>query len=927
MSTIDDLERRRFLQLMAASAALATGACSGPPPEAIVPYVDTPPELAHSDPLFYATAYVRGGYGHGVLVESNFGRPTKVEGNPDHPASLGATDVFAQASVLELWDPERSRAVYNGGALGTWGALDGALLAALSRLEASGGAGLRILTEPTTSPVVLATLRRVLAKFPGARWHTYSPTDGGHAREGAQLAFGRALDTVCALDRARIVVAFDADFLIDGPGAVRYARDFASRRAEGAAATRLYVAEASPTLAGANADERLALAPMEIERLVWRLAAQLGAAPAGVYPPNAAASRWESAVAKALRENRGASVLFPGGRLTAQTHALVHRLNAHLGNAGNTVQHIEPAAAEGAPLRELASDMHAGKVAVLLALGVNPVYDAPADFEFSKALKTVGVSLHSGLYRDETARAATWHAPQPHVYEEWSAARAYDGTLSVVQPVVRPLYTARSANALLSRVAAAQAPEDYDQVRRAFREFAAGEQWRESLRRGVVTGTAHPRVSVDPRAAIEPPKLSDEPLVAVFTASARMYDGRYANNAWLQELPHPLTNIVWDNAVMLGPRTAARFQVQTGDVVRARAGRHEIECAVEVWPTHAEAVATFALGYGRSAAGDVGNGIGFDAYALTADDVSAMLPLTMEKTGRTHRLVRAQVMMDLHGRDHVRAATVREFATNPHFANDEIKERVPRESLYPEEYAYPTYAWGMAIDLNACIGCGACTIACQAENNIPVVGRSEVEHGREMHWIRVDHYTSGLPGGEHSAFMPVPCMHCEKAPCEEVCPVGATLHDSEGLNLQVYNRCVGTRFCNQNCPYKVRRFNFLAYAEHNSPAMNPVRNPEVTVRRRGVMEKCTYCVQRISSARIQTEKEGRRIRDGEVVTACQAACPTRAIHFGDLNDPASAVRKVKASPLNYTLLAELNTRPRTTYLAKVRNPDPELKSA
>jgi len=917
-----DPQRRRFLQLMAASTALAGGGCGGPSPEWIVPYADTPPELARSDPLFYATAYTRGGYGYGVLVESQFGRAIKVEGNPDHPASLGATDVFAQASVLELWDPERSHAVYGGGTITTWSAFDAAWLAVAAQLDRNRGAGLRILTDTVTSPTFHAQLQRLIGRYPEARWHSYSAVDPAHASEGARLAFGRALEPVHRLDRARVIVSFDADFLTDGPGAVRYARALADLRRNGAARVRLYTLESTPGLAGAMADERLALSPSEIERVAWRVAALLGAGPTS-FPAYEPTARWERAIAAALKGNAGACTIMAGARLTPQTHALVHAMNSRLGNAGRTVEYIAPVAPESATLSALADDMHAGRVSALMLFGVNPVYDAPAPLEFASALEHVPFSAHCGLYHDETALGCRWHLPLPHDYEQWSDTRAYDGTVTVLQPVMRPRHDGRSVHEHLARMAGDAAGGPREIVQRTYRAADArfDARWRDYLRSGVVPETAFRPVTPQTRGAIAPPKLVDAPLVAVFTPSARTYDGRYANNAWLQELPHPMTSLVWDNAVMLGPATARALQIATGDVVRASVDSRTIEAPVYVAPEHAENVATLPLGYGRRAVGHVGAGVGFDAYRLLG---ATMHPsLSLEPTGARHPLVAAQVHMSTHGRDQVRSATAREFADNPHFAQDEKVERTPEHSLYPE-YPYPTYAWGMAIDLNACIGCGACTIACQAENNIPVVGRDEVKHGREMHWIRVDRYrpTDRLPQG---AFMPVPCMHCENAPCEPVCPVAATLHDSEGLNLQVYNRCVGTRFCNQNCPYKVRRFNFLKYSDSVAPGHEGARNPEVTVRHRGVMEKCTYCVQRISRARINAQKEGRRVQDGEVVTACQAVCPTRAIHFGDLHDKQSEVSTVKASPLDYALLAELNTRPRTTYLALVRNPDSQLE--
>ena len=928
-----DTDRRRFLQLMGASLALTGTACSGPAPEAIVPYVDLPPELRASEPLFYATSFCLSGYAYGVLVESSMGRAIKVEGNPLHPASLGGTNVYAQASVLQLWDPERSQAVYQRDQIATWDAFDTAMESRRPAFERNGGEGLRVLTGTVTSPTLIAQLTQLIKKYPRARWHTYNPLSDGRASEGSRLAFGRNVEPVWSLNHARIVVSVDADFVTEGGGSLRYAHDFASGRRNPSAdrINRLYALETTPTLTGAIADERIALSPNEIERAIWRIAGALGMASAGVFASNPRTSKWEGAVAAALRQYRSQSIVITGSRLSPQTQALVHRMNAQLGNVGRTVRYIQPIAANAdsgaATLHELVNDMHDGRIDTLVMLGANPVYNAPADLEFSVALKHLPLSIHCGLYRDETARFSTWHIPTPHAYEQWSDARAYDGTASIVQPIMQPLYNTRSQHEVIARLTRDTQTDALARVRATWRPMVQqqddrDEAWRASLRRGIVEGTALPAVNVSAR-NVEPPQLIDAPLVAVFVADARTHDGDYANNAWLQELPHPLTKIVWDNALLLSAATARLLNVDSGDVVRVESAGRTVEAPAWICPGQADGVATLPLGRGRWAAGVVGNGVGFDAYRLhTTASRAAPAAVAITRVNARHTFVRTQTHDSMEGREPVRAATLTTFLGNPQFAHDEPRKRVPETSLYPP-YAYPQYAWGMAIDLNSCIGCGACTIACQAENNIPVVGKEQVALGRWMHWIRVDRYYEGPAEAPRTHFQPVPCMHCENAPCEEVCPVGATVHDSEGLNVQVYNRCVGTRFCNQNCPYKVRRFNFLQFSDEHDAGLKAVRNPEVTVRQRGVMEKCTYCLQRITRGRIEAEKEGRRIRDGEVVTACQAVCPTRAITFGDLNDEASAVRRVKASPLEYTLLAELNTRPRTTYLAKVINTDPD----
>jgi len=966
----DEPARRRFLKLMAASAALAGAGCSGPPAEPIVPYVTMPEQGVPGLPMFYATAFVRRGLAHGVLVESNMGRPTKVEGNPDHPVSGGATDVFAQASILQMWDPDRSQAVFRGEEMSTWGAFEAALQARRPRFEGNGGAGLAILTGTVTSPTLAGQIAALRARLPDARWHAWDPLHDDGAAQAAQLAFGRPLDPLVRLDRARVVLALDADLFGAMPGSLAHARAFTAPRRLGARAdaNRLYVLESTPTLTGAYADARLARAPHDVEAALWRIAARLGVAGAPVSgrAGDPALERWEAAVAKALDGARGQALVVAGPTVSPAGRALAFALTQRLNPGGGPLAFIEPVERgpldHGASIAALTDAMRAGAVDTLLILDANPAYDAPADLEFATLLKRVPLSAHLGLYRDETARAAGWHLPMAHTYEAWSDARAHDGTASIVQPLIAPLYGGRSAHEILAVLAGADTRDGHALVRATWlgpgthprrnppgpgAGDAAGADaeraWRASLRRGIVDGSAAPAVTV-PAARVPPPPAgaAAPALVALFAPDPAVDGGAFANNAWLQELPRPLTSLTWDNAALVGPATAARAGLASGAVARLRVDGRTLEAPVLVVDGQAEGVVTLPLGYGRRAAGAVGEGVGFDAYRLRTRAALAAPPaLALERTGRTHDLVFRQREVDMHGREpvHVGALAALKDAAQAGVPRERMRVRelvrgsdgrpapAPREraepqheSMYPER-DYGGYKWGMAIDLNACIGCASCTIACQAENNIPVVGKEEVARGRSMHWIRVDRYVAG----PRTLFQPVPCMHCEHAPCEEVCPVGATMHDSEGLNVQVYNRCIGTRFCSNNCPYKVRRFNFLQYSNQTTESLKALQNPEVTVRRRGVMEKCSYCLQRITRARIEAEKAGRRIEDGEMVTACQAVCPTRAIRFGDLNDPRSDVVAAKASPLDYGLLEELNTRPRTSYLTRVLNPDPELE--
>jgi molybdopterin-containing oxidoreductase family iron-sulfur binding subunit len=931
-------ERRAFLKIMAASTALAGGGCSGPPQEVIVPYVQMPEKMVPGKPLYYATSFMHRGLAQGVLVESNMGRPTKVEGNPHHPASMGATGVFAQASVLQLWDPDRSQTVLHGDALATWAAFETALLTQRAAWNKDGGSGLRILTGSVSSPTLADQLAALLKRYPNAHWHSYDPLHDDAAYVAAQLAFGQPIDLLYRFDRAAVALSLDADLFGDWPGSIRYARDVLRDRRSSSPQfdKRLYSLEATPGLMGAMADNRLAMAPQDIERTIWRIAARLGMAglPSDVPPAaDGRAAKWEDVLANRLNRHRGACIIVAGGGISPRTRALVHLMNAHLGNLGKTVIPIPPVEAlpqnHAESIAALADDMRSGAVKALIMLGANPAYDAPSDVGFEQALGALPFSVHLGLYRDETARAATWHLPATHDYEQWSDGRAFDGAASIVQPLIAPLYQGRSAHEVLALLAGEDERSGYARVRRYWQgkigEADFDRFWLEALRKGVIDGSANVPLSPTVARQVPAPGFDGPPLRALFASDPSVGGGEYANNAWLQELPRPFSTMTWDNAALLGENTARALGVRTGDLLRlslAERPQVAVEAPAWVWAGHAEGAVTLHLGYGRRAAGHVGNGVGFDAYRLRT--LHGPHALKLEKTGRHVEFATTENHQRMDGRDIVRMAPLEKFRRDPHFANAEPRKRTPDISMYPQ-WPYKDYKWGMAIDLNACIGCRACTIACQAENNIPVVGREEVKRGREMHWIRVDRYDVGSAARPRSVFQPVPCMHCETAPCEVVCPVGATVHDSEGLNVQVYNRCVGTRFCSNNCPYKVRRFNFLQYTSTSLDRPPPAYNPEVTVRRRGVMEKCTYCLQRVTRARIEAEKLGRPLRDGEVVTACQAACPTEAIVFGDLNDPESKVNRAKGSPLDYTLLAELNTRPRTTYAALVLNPDADLE--
>ena len=938
-------DRREFLSLMSASLALAgLSSCAPTVPEKIIPYVRAPEEIVPGKPLFFATAFPLSGYGLGILAESHMGRPTKIEGNPDHPASLGSTDAFAQASILSLYDPDRSKAITQAGSITTWDAFITNLAAELDPKRLNKGEGLRILTETVTSPTLAAQLAQILHQFPSARWHQYEPVNGDSARRASHVTFGRYADIRYHFDKADVILSLDADFLLSMPGHVRHAREFTSRRRPKAGEkeiNRLYAVESTPSITGAVADHRRAARPSQIQDI----ASQINDSISGKGSTNDA---WLDAVVRDLQASRGKSIVVAGPQQPPEVHVIAHELNAKLGNAGQTLEYIEPI--EPNPVEQMESlgdlikDMQAGAVDLLLIAGGNPVYTAPADLEFAKHLANVRLRIHFSLYEDETSEVCHWHIPETHYLESWGDMRSDDGTTTIMQPLINPLYAGKSAYELLSAFLGQPTRTTYEVLREAWGQGRDKNEferlWRKSVHDGVVApelGNSRdaPRISVVQEIRGASPELQREGrreapgeglMEVIFRPDPTIYDGRFANNGWLQELPKPLIKIVWDNAALLSPATAERLNVINEDVIEIKSEGRAIRAPVWISPGHANDSITLFLGYGRTRAGTIGSNRGYNAYSLrTSASPWIVKNAEVRKTGGRYALVSTQEHHSMENRNLVRHASVTEYAERPDFVDAE-REAPPRElTLYPE-YAPEEYAWGMAIDLSTCIGCNACVIACQAENNIPVVGKIEAGRSREMHWLRIDRYYQGDIHQPETFFQPVMCMHCEDAPCEPVCPVGATTHSNEGLNEMTYNRCVGTRYCSNNCPYKVRRFNFFNFHSNEAPSMALLYNPDVTVRSRGVMEKCTYCVQRINHARINAKKEDRTIRDGEVVTACQAACPAGAIVFGNIADPDSRVSKLKSEPRNYGVLTDLNTRPRTTYLAKLTNPNPVVKT-
>jgi MoCo/4Fe-4S cofactor protein with predicted Tat translocation signal len=946
---LDKASRRGFLKVMGASLGLAgmTG-CVKLPLEPIVPYVRQPENVIPGKPMYYATAMTLGGYANPLLVEIHLGRPTKIEGNDQHPASMGGTDIFAQASLLGLYDPDRSQTVTSMGDVRSWQAFLGAIRGPLSAQKSLQGAGIRILTTTTTSPTLADQLRSFLKLYPQAKWHLYQPVNRDNVLEGAKMAFGQPVETRYDFSKADVIVSLDADFLSAGfPGNTRYIRDFASRRNPDGNMNRLYVIESTPSATGAKADHRLPIRAADALAFM-RLMVQ----PAGLQHPQSssameAARQRANAIADDLRKSGGRSVVIVGDHQPPSVHAVGHYINQSLGNVGKAVFYIDPVDAnpinQTDSLKELVADMQGGRVDLLIILGGNPVYDAPADLNFADLLKSnkVPVRVHHGLYQDETAELCQWHVPATHELESWGDARAYDGTASIIQPLIAPLYNGKSAIEFVALLSGQAEATGYELVRSYWQKQHSGadfeQSWRKSLHDGWIEGTAYAPKAVTAKLAETAAGWSDPNIVELnLRRDPTIYDGQFSNNGWLQELPKPMSKLTWDNAIQIGPKMAERLQLAAKDVVELELNGKKVQGAVWIQAGHPDNSITITLGYGRKRAGRVGSEQGFSAYELrttAAPWIASGVKIT--KTGAKYELASTQGMQSMETPDGgyrplVRETTLEEYKKEPKFAQE---EEVPKDiTLYPNyEYEKETYAWGMAIDLNKCVGCNNCIVACQSENNIAVVGKEQTLLGRHMHWIRIDAYYQGDRENPKAFFQPVPCMQCENAPCEVVCPVAATNHTTEGLNDMVYNRCVGTRYCSNNCPYKVRRFNFLLFQDWDTPQYKMMRNPDVSVRSRGVMEKCTYCIQRINERRIDTEtqsvRDGKETRIGdELQTACQQSCPADAIVFGNINDPNSNVSKWKAQARNYSLLGELNTRPRTTYLAEVRNPNPELGS-
>ncbi len=950
----DGFTRREMVTLLGASLSLAGLASCRRPEHHIVPYVDPPETVIPGIPRHYATTLPVGRQALGLVVESHEGRPTKVEGNTLHPATLGASNVRTQSAILDLYDPDRSQTVRQAGQPKSWADF----VAAWGTLEkdhlAGGGAGLAVLSGMSSSPTMARLRAAFMARFPKATWTVAEPVSDENVLAGTTRVAGRPLDTVLAVDRARVIVALDADLFGAHADAIRNMRGFAEGRragATGGAMNRLYAVEAVHSLTGAMADHRLRLRSSRVAAFLVELAKAAGVAgdAAGGATPNwfdAKMRAFVDAAAGDLRDARGAGLLVAGDRQPAEVHAAVAALNAALGNAGATVSYRETAGAllpTRADLAALAAAMRAGSVKTLVVLGGNPAYDAPADLDFAAALGKVPNVIALTDQVDETARLAAWHLPRAHAFEAWGDARALGGPLSVVQPLILPLYGGRSEVEIAALLATGKETPGYDLVRETWKPILGANfetTWGKVLESGLFAGSELPATTFAPNgralsdlttlASSGAAKAGDGSYEIVFMASPAVHDGRFANNGWLQELPDPITKQVWDNPALLSPATAKGLGVADEQVIKIDLGGRSVELPVHVLPGLEDGTVAVTLGYGRTAAGRVGDHVGTDLYRLRPSGAPDIAPgAVVARTSQTRPLATTQEHGSMEGRPLILEASLEQFRREPASITEHEREVAAEGSpLFTERTYTKGPQWAMTIDLNTCVGCNACVVACQSENNVPVVGKDQVRRGRQMHWLRIDRYFEGDPEGDvATAVQPVPCMQCENAPCEQVCPVAATVHDNEGLNVMVYNRCIGTRYCSNNCPYKVRRFNFYNFTKDTPESLRLAQNPDVTVRSRGVMEKCTYCVQRINSAKIDSRLSGRPLKDGDIKTACQEACPAQAITFGDLFDAESRVSQHRKDPRNYEMLAELRAKPRTTYLAKLRNPHPALAAA
>jgi molybdopterin-containing oxidoreductase family iron-sulfur binding subunit len=965
---IDPVSRRNFLKVMGASMALAgLAGCTKQPDEPIMAYVKAPEDLILGRPVYFASAFPFTTGAVPVLIKSDAYRPIKVDGNPEHPYVQGGSDPITQATLLDMYDPDRSQHITYRGEPRTWPAFLAEYRAMLADKKASGGQGLYFLTTTVTSPTLAAQWQQAQKTYPQAKLVQYDPANRDRHYTAAKQAFGEYVDAQYRLDQADVIVSLDADFLggAQFPGFHKLARDYANKRklAGTQQMNRLYVVESTVTTTGFKAEHRVAVKPSEVAAFAASLAGAVGAGgtQGGNWPQHA--TTYLQGVAADLKASAGKCVVIPGEYAAPEVHAAAFAINQALGNVGKTVVYTDPVnpmpTLQAAELQALVADMNAGKVDWLVILNANPLYAAPADLDFETAFNKVKTVVHLGSHLDETGEQAHWHINNAHYLEMWSDARAYDGTASIVQPMIDPMYGGHTAHEFIQSMLDEPDVSAYDAVRASWKaQLSKGDfefNWRKALHDGWIADTAFPPKTVAAKGLAPAPAMNAAAagtLEVAFRPDANVYDGRYANVGWMQEIPRPVTNLSWDNAAQMSFATMEKFGLAEDDAVEITVGGRKIIAGALAVPGQADDVIVATLGQGRRN-GRVAGGVGYNAYLIQQSGAPWMQTgASLRKTGeiydicvtKSHHIDHRRVSAGGDGsgthslegnesldRGIIRSATLTEYKADPEFAHQGEGRDVPEpdESMFPS-YRYDKNAWGMSIDLNSCVGCNACITACYAENNIPVVGRQQTKIGRIMQWIRIDTYFEGDLAAPRAHFQPMTCHHCENAPCEQVCPVGATVHSPEGLNLMIYNRCVGTRYCSNNCPYKVRRFNFLLYSDvydWDDPTLALMHNPDVSVRSRGVMEKCSYCSQRIQAVKIEADKENRDIRDGEIRTACQQACPTNAIIFGNINDRHSEVAKIKTNERTYGVLADINTRPRTTYVAGVLNINEGLAKA
>jgi MoCo/4Fe-4S cofactor protein with predicted Tat translocation signal len=997
----DGVSRRHFVRIMSASLMLAGVGVMGtgcrPPVEKLEPFGQQQPGYIFGEPQYFATAMPTRDGAIPLVVKSYEGRPIKVEGNAEFPGSNGSTDRYAQASILDVYDPDRAKRFKKAGQTVTPDEALAALNQIAQAAASSGGQGLAFLMDRNTSPSRRRLQDLISQKYANVKWFVYEPIDSDVQQRAATQAFGQSVRPVYHFEKAKVIVSLGSDFLGSEDDVHNHIRRYVQgRKPESGSMSRLYVIESLFTLTGAGADHRLRVPSGQI----GAIAAAINAAVAGspLAAPAGVDAQWISECAKDLAQNKGNALVVAGQSQPIEVHLLAHAINSALGAVGSTLALCPAPAFTAGSINDLADALNAGSVQTLVIIGGNPVYNAPANLNWAVTQRKAKTVVRLGYYEDETFAQTDWHIPAAHYLESWSDAATADGTLVPIQPLIQPLFGGLAELEFLARMAGESQTKAYEIVRAT--HAGSDEDWKKFLFNGYLADSAAAPATASFTGALPEVKSavpSTSSLEVVFYRDAKVDDGRYGNNGWMQELPEPVTKITWDNAVLVSRKTARDLGVENGDLVEVSLNGRSVVGPVWTQPGMADYSLGLALGYGRSAAGRVGTGVGFNAYAIFAGNYIAS-GATLKKTGGTYVIATTQHHWSMEGRPAVREANWTEYRKMPDFAEKMHGEEAPiNKSLYPnpldEAKKTALHQWGMSIDLTSCVGCGTCVVACQSENNIPIVGKDQVNRGREMHWMRIDRYYTADPAKEsfteqfrkdenqqfdewiddvQAVNQPMLCQQCEAAPCESVCPVNATVHDQEGLNVMAYNRCIGTRYCSNNCPYKVRRFNYLDYnkrplkdlkgtlyptamfgsktdgeldivrwwkdpnsgmrTEDEWDLIKMVKNPDVTVRMRGVMEKCTYCTQRIEQAKIkQKDKAGAsgnvRLRESEGTipkTACQQACPAGAIVFGDISDPDSSVSKLKAQDRNYLVLGDLLTKPRTTYLSRVRNPNPAM---